>query len=67
VGAAPAARDNASGAPLALAASADGRYVAFVSAADGFGSGADPRVSNGFVRDTASGATTLVSRSDRQA
>jgi Tol biopolymer transport system component len=59
---APAAIDNASGAPLAV--SGDGRYVAFISSADGFAPGADPRVANVFVRDTSTGTTTLVSRSD---
>jgi hypothetical protein len=62
IGPAPPALDNASGGPLAV--SRDGRHVAFVSAADGFAAGADPRVTNVFLRDTLSGATTLVSRSD---
>ena len=62
IGAAPPALDNASGAPLAV--SGDGRYVAFVSAADGFAAGADARVTNVFLRDTSTGVTTLVSRSD---
>ena len=59
---APAALDNASGSPLAV--SPDGRYVAFVSSADGFAPGADPRVENVFLRDTTTGSTTLASRSD---
>lgn len=54
--------DNLSGGPLAV--SADGRYVAFTSAADGFAPGANPRAINLFVRDTATGTTTLASRSD---
>ena len=58
----PPAADNASGG--ALAVSVDGRYVAFVSDADGFASVADPRVANVFLRDTSTGTTTLVSRSD---
>jgi Tol biopolymer transport system component len=62
VGPAPPALDNASGSPVAV--SGDGRYVAFVSAADGFAAGADARVTNVFVRDTWTGVTTLVSRSD---
>ena len=54
--------DNLSGGPLAV--SADGRYVAFTSSADGFAPGANPRAINLFVRDTATGTTTLASRSD---
>lgn len=54
--------DNDSAAPLAV--SADGRYVAFLSAADGFAPGANPSVTNLFVRDTVTDTTTLASRSD---
>lgn len=54
--------DNNSGAPMGV--SADGRYVAFTSPADGFAAGVDPRVKNVFLRDAATGTTTLVSRSD---
>jgi Tol biopolymer transport system component len=56
------ALDNNSQTPGA--ASADGRYIAFTSDADGLAPGADPHVRNLFVRDTQSGTTTLVSRSD---
>jgi hypothetical protein len=61
-GAVTPASDNGSSGPLAV--SADGRYVAFVSAADGFAPGANPRVTNVFVRDTVTNLTTLASRSD---
>lgn len=54
--------DNDSRAPIAV--SQEGRYVAFVSAADGFAPGANPSVLNVFVRDTVANTTTLVSRSD---
>lgn len=54
--------DNDSFGPLAV--SAEGRYVAFVSTADGFAAGANPRVANVFVRDTVAGTTVLASRSD---
>jgi TolB protein len=47
-----------------LAVSDDGRYVAFLSQADGFAPGADPRFLNLFVRDTVTNTTTLASRSD---
>lgn len=57
-----AASDNVSTGPLAV--SANGRYVAFISQADGFAPGADSRFYNLFVRDTATGTTTLASRSD---
>jgi hypothetical protein len=53
----PPAADNASGGPLAV--SADGRYMAFVSSADGFAPGADPRVANVFLRDGIRGETVL--------
>jgi|GEM_PF-2337434 len=56
------AGDNGSFGPLAV--SPEGRYVAFASDADGFAPGADSRVANVFLRDTATGVTTLVSRSD---
>lgn len=54
--------DNSSRAPVAV--SPEGRYVAFVSAADGFAPGANPRVMNVFVRDTVTNTTVLASRSD---
>src|SRR3954470_23688446 len=46
------------------ALSPDGRYAAFVSRADGFADGGATDVENVFVRDTQTGTTTLVSRSD---
>src|SRR4051812_34044466 len=61
-GPAPAGYDNQSATPGAL--SDDGRYAVFTSAADGFAPGADPTVDNVFLRDTKTGATTFVSRSD---
>lgn len=54
--------DNASYGPLAV--SADGRYVAFYSSADGFAPGANPGLTNLFVRDTVANTTVLASRSD---
>lgn len=45
------------------ALSDDGRYAAFISSA-ALTAGTDPLVSSVFVRDTAAGTTTLVSRSD---
>jgi WD40-like Beta Propeller Repeat len=54
--------DNESEGPLAV--SPDGRYVAFLSTADGFAPGADPAVLNLFLRDTRTKTTTLVNRSD---
>src|SRR4051812_19023423 len=60
--ASPAAFDNNSETPGAL--SDDGRYAVFASDADGFAPGVDAHVENLFVRDTQSGTTTLVSRSD---
>src|SRR4051794_33377175 len=59
----PPAFDNNSGHGVS-AVSTDGRYAAFVSEADGFAPGGDPHVTNVFLRDTQSGTTTLVSRSD---
>jgi Tol biopolymer transport system component len=56
------ALDNDSFGPPAV--SADGRYVAFASSADGFAAGADPGAVNVFVRDLVTGVTTLASRSD---
>lgn len=44
------------------AVSQDGRFVAFDSAADGLSSEDDNSVDNVFVKDTVSGAVTLVSR-----
>src|SRR5438105_11472395 len=58
----PPAFDNDSGTPGAL--SADGRYAAYISFADGFADGADPSVSNVLLRDRQTSTTTLVSRSD---
>jgi TolB protein len=58
----PMLSDNDSIGPLAV--SDDGRYVAFLSHADGFAPGANPEVLNLFVRDTATNTTTLASRSD---
>ncbi len=54
--------DGSSPGPLAV--SDEGRYVAFVSEADGFAQGADPGALNLFVRDTVASTTTLASRSD---
>jgi TolB protein len=54
--------DNSSVGPLAV--SDEGRYVAFLSQADGFAPGADPRFLNLYVRDTVANTTTLASRSD---
>ena len=59
--AAPRPFDNDSSAG---ALSADGRYAVFASDADGFADGTNPHVDNVFVRDTQTGLTTLVSRSD---
>jgi TolB protein len=61
-GAVPPAFDNSSDGPLAL--SPDGRYALFRSQADGFAPGADPFSRNAFVRDTLTGSTALVDRSD---
>ena len=58
----PPAFDNGSKLPGAV--SADGRYVAFTSEADGFAPGVNPRVTNVFLRDTQRHTTILVSRSD---
>jgi Tol biopolymer transport system component len=49
-------------ASFAPAISADGRFVAFESFARNFSTADDDAVSDVFVRDTATGATTLVSR-----
>jgi Tol biopolymer transport system component len=57
-----AVTDNTSMGPVAI--SAEGRYIAFISGADGYAPGANPDVFNVFVRDTVSNTTTLVSRSD---
>ena len=46
----------------ASAASQDGRYVAFSSRSDGLVAGDDDYVSNVYVKDTTTGAVTLVSR-----
>src|SRR4051812_12585862 len=62
LGSSPAAFENSSQTPGAV--SENGRYAAFVSSADGFAPGADPDVQNIFLRDTLTGTTTLVSRSD---
>src|SRR3954452_25011080 len=59
--AAPRPFDNDSS---AAALSTDGRYAVFASEADGFADGTNPNVQNIFVRDTRTGLTTLVSRSD---
>jgi Tol biopolymer transport system component len=59
-GPAAAPLDNSSN---AVALSDDGRYAAFSSIAP-FASGASLRLSNLFVRDTLTGTTTLVDRSD---
>src|SRR4051794_32998030 len=61
-GPSPTAFDNQSFTPGAV--SDDGRYAVFISGADGFTGGVDPQVDNVFVRDTQTGVTTLVSRSD---
>lgn len=45
------------------ALSADGRFAAFVSDADGLAPGANPVVENVYLRDRQTGTTTLVSRS----
>jgi len=58
----PSAFDNNSEAPAAL--SADGRYAAFVTSADGFAAGTNPFFRNVLLRDTQTNTTTLVSRSD---
>jgi hypothetical protein len=50
------------GAPLAV--SDDGRYAAFVSNAPGLDPAANPLAQNVYLRDTLTGTTTLVSRSD---
>ncbi len=60
-GAVPPALDNNSS-PGAV--SADGRYVVFVSQADGLSPDANSRVQNVFLRDRQTQTTTLVSRSD---
>ena len=57
----PPALDNASSTPVV---SADGRFLAFTSVADGIAPGVDPRVSSVVVRDTQTNTTTLASRSD---
>jgi Tol biopolymer transport system component len=44
--------------------SADGRYVAFVSAASNLGEAGPADVAEGFVKDLATGAVSLVSRAD---
>jgi len=62
LGPVPPAFDNSSDADGAI--SHDGRYVLFHSQADGFASGVDPFHNNLFVRDTQTGATTFVNRSD---
>lgn len=58
----PPASDASSSFPLAV--SADGRYVAFLSDADGLAAGSNPTTTNLFVRDTLAKTTTLASRSD---
>jgi Tol biopolymer transport system component len=63
-GTAPAPAALADSSDLPGAVSADGRYVAFLSDADGLAPGGDPRVKNVFLRDTLTNTTTLVSRSD---
>jgi Tol biopolymer transport system component len=62
LGAVPPAFDNGSETPAAL--SADGRYAAFESDADGFAPGTNPFFRNILLRDTQTDTTTLVSRSD---
>ena len=47
--------------PIGAAVSSDGRYVAFVSAADNLVEGDANNAADVFLRDTQSGATTLVS------
>jgi hypothetical protein len=59
-GPAPAALDDSSSGG---ALSDDGRYATFISRAP-FAAGASPRLENLYVRDTLTGTTTLVSRSD---
>ena len=54
--------ENHSRTPGAL--SDDGRYAVFTSGADGFAPGGDTNVENVFLRDTQTGTTTLVTRSD---
>jgi hypothetical protein len=64
--------DGASGAPgdadagddEGLAISADGRFVAFYSAADNLVAGDDDSVDDAYVRDIAGGRTYLASRTD---
>ncbi len=63
LGPVPPAFDNRSG-DTRGAISADGRYAAFTSFADGFASGTNPAMQGVFLRDTQAGTTTLVSRSD---
>ena len=62
LGPVPPAFDNVSETPAAL--SADGRYAAFVTSADGFAAGTNPFFRNVLLRDTQTNTTTLVSRSD---
>ncbi len=62
LGPVPPAFDNSSETPAAL--SADGRYAAFVTSADGFAAGTNPFFRNILLRDTQTNTTTLVSRSD---
>lgn len=62
LGPVPPAFDNFSETPAAL--SADGRYAAFVTSADGFAAGTNPFFRNVLLRDTQTSTTTLVSRSD---
>src|SRR3954447_3133941 len=58
----PAALDNDAIGPGGL--SDDGRWAVFESTADGLAPGVNKRVGNVFLRDTETGTTTFVSRSD---